>query len=213
MTVKPPTEWMLLPYPPPITAPSPPVQVAGSKPNTVVERVISVETNESSEAPVELELRQSETARVDPARPEVTKPDPGRPETARHASAQIVEAIRQGRDGSIDVALNPEELGRVRLTLSGSDGALHVTIQSERPETGDLLRRHIAQLERDFQDLGYVNVSIDFGKSPDQSWEGRTNATLDDQPPDEATPQRAAQSSVQFQGPAPKIYAGLDMRL
>lgn len=83
--------------------------------------------------------------------------------------SQIVDAIRMTSDGSIDIALSPEELGRVRLVLQASDTGLQVNIQSERSETLDLLRRHIDQLHEDLSAAGFADVNFSFGRSSRQS--------------------------------------------
>ena len=46
------------------------------------------------------------------------------PETARHAAQQIATTIVQGSGKSTEIALNPEELGRVRLKMTAIDGAM-----------------------------------------------------------------------------------------
>lgn len=83
--------------------------------------------------------------------------------------SQIVDGIRQARDGSIEIALSPEELGKLRVTIAGDDLNLHVRIHADRPETEGLLRRHIALLQQDFHDLGYGQVAFDFGPRQDQA--------------------------------------------
>ena len=92
--------------------------------------------------------------RADPGRIDPMRPDPTRTELPRTVGTQLVEAIRHGPSGSTDVALNPEELGRVRLSLTAQDGILHVAVIAERPETQDLLRRNIGMLQSDFRALG-----------------------------------------------------------
>ncbi|MEV8465973.1 flagellar hook-length control protein FliK [Fluviibacterium sp. DFM31] len=82
--------------------------------------------------------------------------------------AQITDAIRMTADGSIDIALSPEELGRVRLVLQASDTGLQVNIQSERSETLDLLRRNIEQLQEDLNAAGFADVNFSFGQSSRQ---------------------------------------------
>ena len=62
----------------------------------------------------------------------------------------------------VEIALNPEELGRVRMTLHSSDGGIQVTLFADRPETNDLLRRNIDMLATEFRELGYTSVSFTF---------------------------------------------------
>jgi len=113
--------------------------------------------------------RDSETSRIEAARVEAARADTSRGESARAVSMQLGDAVRQGTNGSTEVALNPEELGRVRLSLSTQDGTLHVAITAERPETHDLIRRNIALLQADFRAIGYTDVAFDFGPGGHQA--------------------------------------------
>ena len=78
---------------------------------------------------------------------------------------QVAEAARALRDGPVELALQPEELGKVRMTMSaGADGSMTVSMHAERPETLELLRRHIGDLARDLQAMGFDNLSFSFGQ-------------------------------------------------
>ncbi len=86
-------------------------------------------------------------------------------EQARPVIAQIVEQLRlsNGANGTVDVTLSPEELGRLTLSLSAQDGALAVTVAADRPETLDLIRRHLDLLQQEARDAGFTGLSFDFG--------------------------------------------------
>ena len=86
------------------------------------------------------------------------------PETARYAAAQIAVAVTNTGGKVTEIALNPEELGRVKLSLTAMDGAITLNVLAERPETQDLLRRHLDMLAQEFRDLGYSSISFSFGK-------------------------------------------------
>ena len=83
---------------------------------------------------------------------------------------QIATAVASEGPGAsqIDVSLSPEELGHVRLRLTHGEAGLSVAVTADRPETLDLLRRNIDTLARDFQDIGYGDVSFSFGDQPRQ---------------------------------------------
>ena len=73
------------------------------------------------------------------------------------------------RDGPVELSLSPEELGKVKMTLSATDGAMTLVVTAERHDTLDLLRRNIDQLAQDFRDLGYDSLEFSFGQeSPRQ---------------------------------------------
>ncbi len=84
------------------------------------------------------------------------------------ASQQIAVALSQSATGATELVLSPEELGRVRLNLTSLDGALTVVVQAERPETQDLLRRHIDILAQEMRDIGFRDVGFSFHQG-DQS--------------------------------------------
>lgn len=95
-----------------------------------------------------------------------------RPHPATQAAAtlppgfghRLAEAVAHFPDRGVELTLSPEELGRVRMMLSTHDGALTLAIQADRPETIDLMRRHIDQLAQDFRDLGFTDVSFSFSR-------------------------------------------------
>ena len=84
--------------------------------------------------------------------------------TARNVAAQISEAMAKGAERSIDVILNPAELGRVRITLSHSDAGMVVNVAAERAETLDMMRRHSDLLGQEFTDLGYGGTDFTFAR-------------------------------------------------
>jgi hypothetical protein len=75
---------------------------------------------------------------------------------------QIAEAAPQLPNRPVDISLSPEELGRVRLSLSANEAGLVINVLAERPETLDLMRRNIAALGQEFQALGYEDVAFSF---------------------------------------------------
>ena len=91
---------------------------------------------------------------------------PATPSAARAVPVQIAQqiavSVSVSESGHTELRLNPEELGRVRLSLSGAEGGLTVSITAERPETADLLRRHMDSLAREFAALGYGDVGFHF---------------------------------------------------
>lgn len=87
------------------------------------------------------------------------------PIAARHVASQIAIAVSRNNAGGTELALNPPELGKVRLTLNAQDGAIVLMVQAERPETTDLMRRHIETLSQEFRSLGYSSIKFEFGDS------------------------------------------------
>ncbi len=95
---------------------------------------------------------------------------------ARNIASQIAVAVTATVDGGTEVALNPEELGRVRMQLTTTDHTVIVTISAERPETADLMRRHIDTLAQELRDQGYRQVNIDIGGRASHGFGGQNAA-------------------------------------
>ncbi|MEX0319852.1 MAG: flagellar hook-length control protein FliK [Ruegeria sp.] len=133
-----------------------------------------------------------------------------RAELARAVAGQLSAAVsaRAGA-GIVDITLNPEELGRVSMALSTRDDALILSISSERPETLDLMRRHIAELSTEFRELGYESVTFEFGTATGDTENAPQN------PEGEATKSRHDPGDHQPSPDAPQQIAGpgVDLRL
>lgn len=84
---------------------------------------------------------------------------------ARQIAAQMSAAITKTTQGTTEITLNPEELGRVRMTLNPSEGVMTMSVFADRPETMDLLRRHIDQLAQEFRNMGFDSMSFTFSEN------------------------------------------------
>ncbi|MCB1340512.1 MAG: flagellar hook-length control protein FliK [Pseudooceanicola sp.] len=137
-------------------------------------------------------------------------PDPAaamRTDAPRFAAPQVAETLIRHPGRSVEVTLNPEELGRVRMALASHDGAISVTITTDRIETLDLMRRHIDGLAQEFRRLGFDHVGFDFRQSGSG---GQRTAQSGAAPPlQEAEPETIAPPPVQ----RPVAVSGLDMRV
>jgi hypothetical protein len=118
-------------------------------------------------------------------------------------AAQIASVAGRLAEGSVEITLSPEELGRVRMTLSGSEGAMTVTVQVERAETLDLMRRHIDTLAQELRDMGFGTLDFAFGRQDPDTSEGDPPST--DPDPDSPRPETVS--------PAMPAGNGLDLRI
>ncbi|WP_177215028.1 flagellar hook-length control protein FliK [Tranquillimonas alkanivorans] len=75
-----------------------------------------------------------------------------------------VGTVVQAREVELEVKLHPEELGRVRISMSTGDGVLQVQVMAEREETLSLLRRHADLLGDALASGGFENVSFTFSE-------------------------------------------------
>ena len=98
-------------------------------------------------------------------------------EPPRPVVHQLVDAARTTTGGTIEVKLAPEELGRVKLSLTPSEAGLAVTILAERPETLDLIRRNIEVFAQELRHQGHQSLTFQFGQDGGQ---GRNQPTRDD---------------------------------
>lgn len=98
-----------------------------------------------------------------PAAPQITTTSTAYgADTARHVAQQMAAQVTQHAGRMTEIALNPEELGRVRLAMTAVDAAITLSVLAERPETVDLLRRHIDVLAQEFRALGYDDINFSF---------------------------------------------------
>lgn len=130
-------------------------------------------------------------------------------EQARGISMQLAEAVQRGHDGSIDISLRPEELGRLRMSLQPGDGTMHIVLQADRAETMDLLRRHIATLQQEFLAMGYENFSFEFSSNDNAQSESGPE-TQEDSVNDDVTGASGAAPSPQS---LHRYAGGLDLRV
>ncbi|WP_170479302.1 flagellar hook-length control protein FliK [Ruegeria arenilitoris] len=133
-----------------------------------------------------------------------------RPETARAVAGQIAAVVTtKPGSGNVEIALNPEELGRVSISMGGREDGFYLMISAERPETLDLMRRHIGVLSAEFQKLGLGDLSFDLS----MAWGSHQDAN--------DSPQQALfddTDSEDLAEPAPRptpagLERGLDLRL
>jgi flagellar hook-length control protein FliK len=86
-----------------------------------------------------------------------------------HVAQHIAQTLHRMPDRPLEIALNPAELGRVRMTLTATDSGIVVNIVADRPDTLDLMRRNIDDLGQSFKDLGYDDIAFAFGQNADPS--------------------------------------------
>ncbi|WP_170290322.1 flagellar hook-length control protein FliK [Rhodovulum strictum] len=94
--------------------------------------------------------------------PRSAAPAPQLAEAPRPAMRTMAEALHRSADGAVELTLSPEELGRVRLTLAPGEHGITVTINAERGDTLELMRRHADLLGNAMRELGYGEVVLDF---------------------------------------------------
>lgn len=80
----------------------------------------------------------------------------------REIAQQMAPVLRTVPGEFTEITLRPDDLGRVQMRMSGQEGQILLQVVAERPETQDLMRRHIEIVERAFRDLGYTDIAFEF---------------------------------------------------
>ncbi|WP_192931169.1 flagellar hook-length control protein FliK [Gemmobacter serpentinus] len=114
-------------------------------------------------------------------------PPPARPDTM---------AVIAAEPDRVEIRLDPQELGRVQITLETEGDSLRLMITVDRPETLDLLRRHADILAQSLQDSGFKGAQLDF--SGGQKQDAPEGQVFDAPPTDQnaATPLAGAAALV-----------------
>lgn len=77
---------------------------------------------------------------------------------------QIAEMLSTRPDAPVEITMNPEELGRVRIALTQVDGGLSVSILADQAQTLELFRRHAGELQQELAAMGFAGATFDFGQ-------------------------------------------------
>lgn len=85
---------------------------------------------------------------------------------ARHVLRQLGEKLSDNAEGVVEIALSPEELGKVRLVIGSGDKPA-VTVFADRPETYELLRRNADALDKELRSAGIFGADISFSGGSD----------------------------------------------
>lgn len=93
------------------------------------------------------------------------------PLPAQQMAQALATAVRQGKNGQIDLILQPRELGHIRFEMTTVADRIHVIISAERPESMDMIRRNADQLMADLRQSGFEQATLGFGSwaAQDQS--------------------------------------------
>jgi hypothetical protein len=162
--------------------------------------------------PVAIKVTEIPATGSTPDRPEFTHaqfpvsqiaPAPTTPivpqQAANKLTSPLSEIVINASSEIVAVRLDPEELGSVTLHIAKQDERIAISIGAERPETQDLLRRHIQTLEDDLLACGYRDVSFDFGgRRHAQHTQGEvsTESSQDGAPSPPSSPQNPSENGL-----------------
>ena len=74
--------------------------------------------------------------------------------------AQIRRALVRSDGQVTELELSPRELGMLRIRVTTTDMGAQLQLSADRPETFDLLRRHLDQLERQLHGMGFSGMNL-----------------------------------------------------
>jgi flagellar hook-length control protein FliK len=93
------------------------------------------------------------------------------------ATAQIIAAIKANRrSDTIEIRLDPPELGRVKIdfTMETMD-SVKAILSAERGETLDHMRRNIGELAAQLKDAGFKSMEFEFAKNGEREFSKGSN--------------------------------------
>ena len=94
----------------------------------------------------------------------------------RHASM----ALRDGGEGTIKIALKPENLGNVKIHLEMTENKITGRIVVESAEALNAFRKEMSSLEQAFRDSGFANADLNLSLTSDGqsagNWEKENNS-------------------------------------
>lgn len=90
------------------------------------------------------------------------------PNVQIRVTEQVISAVSTSVGETVEIRLDPPELGKVRVLMTSIENTTTAQIISEKPEIADLLRRNAALLTKELTKAGFENVSLDFQTSGDQ---------------------------------------------
>jgi flagellar hook-length control protein FliK len=102
-------------------------------------------------------------------------------EVARDLAQQIGARIMPLARGQFELALAPAELGRLEIALREVDGVMTLSVTAERPETLDLIRRHVDLLAQELRQMAQRELLLQLGTGGTGAGSGGPNARASDQ--------------------------------
>lgn len=88
---------------------------------------------------------------------------------ARPIVNSIAEATIKAQNGTVELRLSPEELGRVRISMSHHEHGISVVLNVDRDDTLSLLRRHASELAAALREAGLGEATIEFANREQRS--------------------------------------------
>ncbi len=124
----------------------------------------------------------------------------------------VVDMFKTGNGGPLELALAPEELGHLSISIKHDGDFVQVTVLADRPETLDLMRRHSAELVTELRQAGYSGASLSFGQG-NHGQQSRSAASDQNRTHPQPQPQHPHADPKSSTPARAQKGSGIDMRL
>ncbi len=171
------------------TQPAPPVAKATAQPQAQPLPPIgftNIETATDDPAEIQFSIKIDRQVAVDAP---ISRSATSTPPVATQISAQLPALITKAEKQTIELRLDPPELGRVTIHLTTNDQQVTAQIIADRPDTVDLMRRHAELLTATLARAGFSQADLSFqqgqsqgGKEGFSQFQTAANLTEADEP-------------------------------
>lgn len=139
---------------------------AAAQPSSLItQEQVALPGDPPSSAIPDLDTSGARLALATPASPLTQTAPTAGPQAAPQPQAQAVLSQLQAQlpktGEAIEITLSPKELGTVKLIAQPGETGLTLAILAERPETQDLMRKHLDLLQSELRKAGFS--TLDFG--------------------------------------------------
>ena len=133
-------------------------------------------------------------------------------EVARDIAQQIGARIMPLARGQFEMTLAPAELGRLEIALREVDGVMTLSVTAERPETLDLIRRHVDLLAQELRQIAQRELLLQLGTGGTGGGAGSREGRAREQGADTADA-TSVEGTVPVDTPPVILRDHLDLRL
>ena len=186
-------------------------QAAGEEINDPLIDQANVTADQAIEPSGDTSLRPGERPQHQTAATETIRAQQVPPAQVRAIVVQVVQSMNADAARNIEISLDPVELGKIHLSLQPSEGGMTVQVTAERPETLDLMRKSVSELQADIMELGYSDVGFEWGRGDRQPYNDPNEPDATDQRAIEVDAGQGIQSAILQSGGM--VSDQLDLRL
>lgn len=125
-------------------------------------------------------------------------------------AVQVSAAITNTSKETVEIRLDPPELGRVVISINQNESGASVLVSSEKAEVAELLRRHSDLLSRELSKSGFSDATLEFSHQDRRPDGAETNTARRQYSGGSA---EASETDLEIETTVRSISGGLDIRL